>query len=87
MAPTPYLIGVPASFFHFKRLYKVPTDVVLVDLDSNRVILPDGIHFPQIPEPENGSLHNHLKQALARYVVKNKILMREGWGCLRGASK
>lgn len=62
MAPTPFVIGLPASFFHHKRISKIPPDVILVDLDSNRVVLPDGIEFPKIPEPENQILHNHFRQ-------------------------
>lgn len=37
LAPTPYIIGVPASFFLYKLDFKMPDDVWLVDLDSNRV--------------------------------------------------
>ncbi|GAB1286571.1 MAP kinase-activating death domain protein [Apodemus speciosus] len=36
LAPTPYIIGVPASFFLYKLDFKMPDDVWLVDLDSNR---------------------------------------------------
>lgn len=39
LAPTPYIIGVPASFFLYKLDFKMPDDVWLVDLDSNRVRL------------------------------------------------
>lgn len=37
LAPTPYIIGVPASFFLYKPDFKMPDDVWLVDLDSSRV--------------------------------------------------
>ena len=38
MAPTPYVIGVPASFFRYKSNgFTVPNDVWVVDLDSNKV--------------------------------------------------
>lgn len=37
LAPTPYIIGVPASFFLYKLDFKMPDDVWLVDLDSSRV--------------------------------------------------
>lgn len=37
LAPTPYIIGVPASFFLYKAEFKIPDDVWLVDLDSSKV--------------------------------------------------
>lgn len=37
LAPTPYIIGVPASFFLYKAGFKIPDDVWLVDLDSSKV--------------------------------------------------
>lgn len=39
LAPTPYLIGVPASFFLYKKDFTLPEDVWLIDLDSNKVTL------------------------------------------------
>ena len=36
-APTPFIIGVPASFIPYKKEFKIPDDVWLVDLDSNKV--------------------------------------------------
>ncbi|XP_055951313.1 MAP kinase-activating death domain protein-like isoform X2 [Argiope bruennichi] len=66
LAPTPYIIGIPASFLMFKRNFKMPEDVWLVDLDSNKVIKPSGVEdLPPLPEPEGTILQNHLKQALA----------------------
>ncbi|KAG8190369.1 hypothetical protein JTE90_022014 [Oedothorax gibbosus] len=66
LAPTPYIIGIPASFLMFKRHFKMPEDVWLVDLDANKVIKPPGFDdLPQLPEPEGTILLNHLKQALA----------------------
>lgn len=40
LAPTPYIIGVPASFFLYKADFKMPDDVWLVDLDSSKVGTP-----------------------------------------------
>ncbi|XP_057637986.1 MAP kinase-activating death domain protein isoform X4 [Chionomys nivalis] len=66
LAPTPYIIGVPASFFLYKLDFKMPDDVWLVDLDSNRVIAPTNAEvLPVLPEPESLELKKHLKQALA----------------------
>jgi hypothetical protein len=38
-SPAPFLIGVPASFFHCRRGVKQPNDVWLVDLDTQEVCL------------------------------------------------
>nr|XP_042894648.1 MAP kinase-activating death domain protein isoform X3 [Parasteatoda tepidariorum] len=66
LAPTPYIIGIPASFLMFKRHCRLPEDVWLVDLDSNRITKPPGVEdLPPLPEPEGTILQNHLKQALA----------------------
>lgn len=66
LAPTPYIIGVPASFFMFKRNFKLPDDVWLIDLDSNKLTKPSGIEdLPPLPEPDGTILKNHLKQALS----------------------
>ncbi|XP_040351161.1 MAP kinase-activating death domain protein isoform X33 [Herpailurus yagouaroundi] len=65
LAPTPYIIGVPASFFLYKLDFKMPDDVWLVDLDSNRVIAPTNAEvLPILPEPESLELKKHLKQCL-----------------------
>ncbi|XP_069714125.1 MAP kinase-activating death domain protein isoform X29 [Phaenicophaeus curvirostris] len=65
LAPTPYIIGVPASFFLYKLDFKMPDDVWLVDLDTNRVIVPTNAEaLPALPEPEASELKKHLKQCL-----------------------
>ncbi|XP_033004147.1 MAP kinase-activating death domain protein isoform X24 [Lacerta agilis] len=65
LAPTPYLIGVPASFFLYKLDFKMPDDVWLVDLDTNKVIVPTNAEsLPVLPEPESLELKKHLKQCL-----------------------
>ncbi|XP_078077483.1 MAP kinase-activating death domain protein [Mustelus asterias] len=38
LAPTPYIIGVPASFLLYKSDFKMPDDVWLVDLDANKAL-------------------------------------------------
>uniref|UniRef100_A0A8C2I6V0 MAP kinase-activating death domain protein n=1 Tax=Cyprinus carpio TaxID=7962 RepID=A0A8C2I6V0_CYPCA len=63
LAPTPYVIGVPASFFLYKSDFKMPDDVWLVDLDCNKVIAPSNAELlPPLPEPEASELKKHLKQ-------------------------
>ncbi|XP_035738166.1 MAP kinase-activating death domain protein-like isoform X8 [Vespa mandarinia] len=66
LAPTPYIIGIPASFLMYKKNFKMPDDVWLVDLDSNKVTAPPGSadQLPPLPEPEGTILKNHLKQAM-----------------------
>nr|XP_043885985.1 MAP kinase-activating death domain protein isoform X8 [Solea senegalensis] len=65
LAPTPYIIGVPASFFLYKADFRMPDDVWLVDLDSSKVIAPTNAELlPPLPEPEAAELKKHLKQLL-----------------------
>uniref|UniRef100_A0AAX7VB68 MAP kinase-activating death domain protein n=1 Tax=Astatotilapia calliptera TaxID=8154 RepID=A0AAX7VB68_ASTCA len=65
LAPTPYIIGVPASFFLYKSDFKMPDDIWLVDLDSSKVIAPTNAELlPPLPEPEAGELKKHLKQVM-----------------------
>ncbi|KAM4720645.1 MAP kinase-activating death domain protein isoform 11-T11 [Rhinophrynus dorsalis] len=65
LAPTPYIIGVPASFFLYKSDFKMPDDVWLVDLDTNKVVAPTNAEIlPPLPEPEASELKKHLKQCL-----------------------
>ncbi|XP_038557084.1 MAP kinase-activating death domain protein isoform X11 [Micropterus salmoides] len=70
LAPTPYIIGVPASFFLYKADFKMPDDLWLVDLDSSKVIAPTNAEIlPPLPEPEAAELKKHLKQCLVRLTV------------------
>ncbi|XP_068906421.1 MAP kinase-activating death domain protein isoform X2 [Tenebrio molitor] len=62
LAPTPYVIGLPASFLMYKKNFRLPDDVWLVDLDSNK--LTSAQEIPALPEPEGTILKNHLKQAM-----------------------
>ncbi|CAJ1049246.1 MAP kinase-activating death domain protein isoform X8 [Xyrichtys novacula] len=76
LAPTPYIIGVPASFFLYKSDFKMPDDVWLVDLDSSKVIAPTNAEIlPPLPEPEGGELKKHLKQALASMSLNTQPIL------------
>uniref|UniRef100_A0A8C2K476 MAP kinase-activating death domain protein n=1 Tax=Cyprinus carpio TaxID=7962 RepID=A0A8C2K476_CYPCA len=76
LAPTPYVIGVPASFFLYKSDFKVPDDVWLVDLDCNKVIVPSNAEvLPPRPEPEASELKKHLKQALASMSLNTQPIL------------
>ncbi|XP_046696779.1 MAP kinase-activating death domain protein-like isoform X18 [Silurus meridionalis] len=76
LAPTPYIIGVPASFFLYKSDFKMPDDVWLVDLDCNKVIAPNNAEIlPPLPEPEVTELKKHLKQALASMSLNTQPIL------------
>ncbi|XP_026526996.1 MAP kinase-activating death domain protein isoform X8 [Notechis scutatus] len=76
LAPTPYIIGVPASFFLYKLDFKMPDDVWLVDLDTNKVIVPTNAELlPTLPEPEVLELKKHLKQALASMSLNTQPIL------------
>ncbi|XP_077266527.1 rab3 GDP-GTP exchange factor isoform X8 [Temnothorax americanus] len=67
LAPTPFVIGIPASFLLYKKNFKMPDDIWLVDLDSNKITAPSSLceeGLPPLPEPEGTILKNHLKQAM-----------------------
>ncbi|XP_052758344.1 MAP kinase-activating death domain protein isoform X3 [Galleria mellonella] len=67
LAPTPFLIGIPATFLTYKKNFRLPDDIWLVDLDATKLISPTGNDqdLPPLPEPEGSVLKNHLKQALS----------------------
>lgn len=76
LAPTPYIIGVPASFLLYKADFKMPDDVWLVDLDANKVIAPTNAELlPLMPEPEATELKKHLKQALASMSLNTQPIL------------
>ncbi|XP_028899784.2 MAP kinase-activating death domain protein isoform X6 [Zeugodacus cucurbitae] len=66
LAPTPFVIGVPATFLMYKKNFRLPDDIWVVDLDSTKLSPPTGGYeeIPVLPEPEGTILKNHLKQAM-----------------------
>ncbi|CAL2052823.1 unnamed protein product [Caenorhabditis brenneri] len=66
LAPTPFLIGVPSSFFHHRKIKELPSDVILVDLDTNCLTVPDDLYIPDLPEPDATELKDKLKDAISR---------------------
>ncbi len=48
LAPTPFIIGIPASFFQYKSNVELPDDVWLIDLDKNRVIIHFKLNFKKL---------------------------------------
>nr|NP_001245676.1 Rab3 GDP-GTP exchange factor, isoform F [Drosophila melanogaster]AFH07390.1 Rab3 GDP-GTP exchange factor, isoform F [Drosophila melanogaster] len=73
LAPTPFVIGVPASFLVYKKNFRLPDDIWVVDLDSTKLTPPTGGYeeIPPLPEPEGTILKNHLKQALTSMTATN----------------
>lgn len=50
--------------------FRLPDDVYLIDLDSNKLISPSEV--PPLPEPEGTILKNHLKQvSISLVYIKN----------------
>jgi hypothetical protein len=51
-------------FPHTCSSFRLPDDIWLVDLDSNKITPPSGSaeDLPSLPEPEGTILKNHLKQ-------------------------
>ncbi|KAL3983054.1 DENN (AEX-3) domain family protein [Acanthocheilonema viteae] len=72
-APTPFVIGVPASFFAHKAI-DIPNDVIVVDLDMNQLLIPDDISIPDMPEPDCTELKNSLRKSLDKLLPNNKLL-------------
>lgn len=77
LAPTPFVIGAPASFLMYKKNFRLPDDIWLIDLDSNKLTPPTGANegVPVLPEPEGTILKNHLKQVtktLSNYRNNNR---------------
>ena len=58
-----------------KKNFKLPNDVWLVDLDSNKIIKPPTVEdLPSLPEPEESILCNHLNQALQSMIMNPQPL-------------
>ncbi|KAI8440248.1 hypothetical protein MSG28_001625 [Choristoneura fumiferana] len=66
LAPTPFLIGIPATFLTYKKNFRLPDDIWLVDLDATKLFAPSGNDqdLPPLPEPEGSVLKSHLKQSM-----------------------
>uniref|UniRef100_A0A915PNB8 MAP kinase-activating death domain protein n=1 Tax=Setaria digitata TaxID=48799 RepID=A0A915PNB8_9BILA len=67
-APTPFVIGVPASFFAHKAI-DIPSDVIVVDLDTNQLLIPDEISIPDMPEPDCTELKDSLRESLGKLLL------------------
>uniref|UniRef100_A0A0N4Z317 MAP kinase-activating death domain protein n=1 Tax=Parastrongyloides trichosuri TaxID=131310 RepID=A0A0N4Z317_PARTI len=65
LAPTPFIIGLPSSFFAFKNI-EVPNDVIVVDLDTNVMNIPEDMEIPEFPQPEKDKLKYDFEVALGK---------------------
>ena len=62
LAPTPFVIGIPASFILLKKI-TLPKDVWVIDLDTNSILQPrNEPPLPPMPEREDAYLKAHLYQ-------------------------
>ncbi|CAJ0938342.1 unnamed protein product, partial [Mesorhabditis belari] len=66
LAPTPFIIGVPSSFWAHKKLQEIPSDIIVVDLDACQVHVPEELTLPELPEPDVGDLKMNVRMALNR---------------------
>ncbi|GFN96271.1 MAP kinase-activating death domain protein, partial [Plakobranchus ocellatus] len=83
LAPTPYLIGVPASFFGYKKGFPLPDDIWVVDLDANKIVRPPGAEIlPPLPEPEGTALKIHLKQNPDLWTRRDSLTTAHGYNPL-----
>lgn len=65
LAPTPFIIGFPSSFFKFKSNFALPNDVWIVDLDTNKVKKPPNVEdLPPLPEYEGSILVQNLQKII-----------------------
>ena len=66
LAPTPYIIGLPASFLKHNKINIIPDDVWMVDLDAATIKPPTNPStdqtIPLLPQPEGDILRTNLKQ-------------------------
>uniref|UniRef100_A0A915A4M9 MAP kinase-activating death domain protein n=1 Tax=Parascaris univalens TaxID=6257 RepID=A0A915A4M9_PARUN len=77
-APTPFIIGVPASFFSYKKISTMPNDVILVDLDTNQMVMPESMVLPELPEPDCTNLKNSFRASLGRMTMNAPNMNSEG---------
>ncbi|CAH8527637.1 unnamed protein product [Schistosoma turkestanicum] len=68
LAPTPYLIGVPTAFYTARKIFRMPKDVWLADLDTRELSYPMVVdEIPELPEIESNILISHLNKLLHEF--------------------
>ncbi|CAI2730997.1 unnamed protein product [Schistosoma spindalis] len=74
LAPTPYLIGVPTAFYTARKIFRMPKDVWLADLDTCELSYPMVVdEIPELPEIESNILINHLRKLLHEFSSSSHI--------------
>ena len=69
LAPTPFVIGIPASFILLKKI-TLPKDVWVIDLDTNSILQPrNEPPLPPMPEREDAYLKAHLYQVIIMRIL------------------
>ncbi|XP_065645694.1 MAP kinase-activating death domain protein isoform X2 [Hydra vulgaris] len=79
LAPSPFVIGIPSSFFRIKGMsFQVPNDILIVDLDTNKMSVPLSMdEIPSLPEPEGTILKDELNQRFIKIVRKWRAQSRD----------
>ncbi|KAL3316837.1 hypothetical protein Ciccas_004516, partial [Cichlidogyrus casuarinus] len=73
-SPTPFIIGIPTTFLQSKPEFRLPIDVWLIDIDSNKIICSQHMEpLPPLPQPETKNLISHLKNTLTKLKDFNEI--------------
>ncbi|KAF8571333.1 hypothetical protein P879_00767 [Paragonimus westermani] len=68
IAPTPYIIGVPTSFYAARKIFRMPKDVWVANLDTQELSYPEVLEeIPDLPEPECTILIRHLNLILSAF--------------------
>ncbi|CAL8096135.1 unnamed protein product [Calicophoron daubneyi] len=65
IAPTPYIIGVPTAFYTARKVFRMPKDVWLANLDTQELSYPEVMEeIADIPEPECTNLVRQINDTL-----------------------
>ncbi|KAG5452413.1 MAP kinase-activating death domain protein, variant 3 [Clonorchis sinensis] len=65
IAPTPYIIGVPTSFYTARKVFRMPKDVWVANLDTQQLSYPEVMEvLPDLPEAECHNIVRHLNDVL-----------------------
>lgn len=65
-SPTPFIMGIHKSYYKPDEIAPYSTEVVVVDLDHNRIVVPESVQaqVPPLPEPEHAILVSELRKFL-----------------------
>lgn len=84
IAPTPYIIGLPTSFYSARKVFRMPKDVWLANLDTQELSYPEVMDdIPDIPEPECSHLVNHFNRILTEVKLLDSMSVASVGGSSR----